>query len=771
MPTKQTDFRQPSKRKAMLPHMIWHACHFVFSGIACAMRGAETSGSIGFLKTVRAKIVPALIILALTLITHVHFALPANAAVGTWQVAEGGYVEGRLITAVNSVGDLKSIPAALELKIKPGWKTYWRSPGDAGLPPRLNWDASQNLANAKLAYPAPERFELFGLQTFGYSERVLFPIELAILKPSQELALAADVELLVCEKICVPQTLKLALQLPTGPTQPDTETTQRINQFQNKVPRKGPTPDLEIADAKAITNNNQSALRIAIESKTPLNKPDVFVETDPYIAFNAPTIALSNDRRSAIITLKTTDPLPVGQTLANRTATLTLTDNSRAIEQRLSIKAGSPQSWLASLMAHSKIILLAILGGLILNLMPCVLPVLSIKLLSFVNYRDASKRQVRISFLATAAGIISSMLMIALILIALKSAGQTIGWGIQFQQPVFIAAMAVIVTLFACNLWGFFEIVLPARLSKWVGQSTDAEHGVLGEFTAGAFATLLATPCSAPFIGTAVGFALAGGTSQILIIFAALGVGLAVPYLAIAFVPRLVHVMPKPGAWMVTFRTILGFALAATAIWLLTVLAGQLGLSGTAFVAGLLLALIAILGLPLRSILTRPVATILATILCFAAIFSAFFISPRQKALVTSEFADRIQWQAFDRNAIKSLISQGQIIFVDVTADWCITCKTNKSLAIDTDAVSKRLSDNVVTMRADWTLPSDEISAFLANYGRFGIPFNIVYGPGAPRGHVLPELLTPNIIMQALDKASGQQQTGAEKELNEHDPS
>ncbi len=697
------------------------------------------------------------VVTAVLVLSAMLFASPqANAAGGTWQLGKGAYVEGRLIASVDFVGNLKNIPAGLELKVKPGWKTYWRSPGDAGLPPRLDWTASKNLGKAALAYPTPKRFKLFGIQTFGYGGQVVFPVEVSVAKPGEAVSLSATVEVLVCEKICVPQTLNLALDLPAGAATPDTETAQTISRFQNSVPKAGPIPGLSITRAIATTRDNRPALQVHVAASTPFVKPDVFAEFDPYIAFEEPIVQLDTDKRRATLTLTASDDLPDGHRLGGEEGVLTVSDGTRAVVQTKVIENGRPASFSSNIATQIKIIAFAIVGGLILNLMPCVLPVLSIKMLSFANHRDAPPARVRISFLATAAGVITSMLALAVILIILKNTGQSIGWGIQFQQPIFIVAMALIVTLFACNLWGFFEIVLPARISNWAGRTSNAGHGVAGEFTAGAFATLLATPCSAPFIGTAVGFALAGGTAQILTVFASLGVGLALPYIAVALRPSLVSIMPKPGHWMTILRIVLGFALAGTAVWLLYVLAGQVSRSSLLTIATLLLALI--LALAFRDTISRifsPTAALALTgVLGLATLTASFALQPRTQTAASSEFANNVKWQPFDRDKIKSLVAQGKTVFVDVTADWCITCKTNKSLAIDTKAVSDRLNRDVIAMRADWTSPDEAIMKFLASHGRFGIPFNIVYGPRKPSGVVMPELLTSDIVLRAIDNAA-----------------
>jgi suppressor for copper-sensitivity B len=305
--------------------------------------------------------------------------------------------------------------------------------------------------------------------------------------------------------------------------------------------------------------------------------------------------------------------------------------------------------------------------------------------------------------------------------------------------------MVALLTVFACNLWGLVEVPLPSWLAA-LGARGD-EKSLLGNFAVGAFATLLATPCSAPFLGTAVGFALAAGPLEIFAIFLALGIGLAAPYLAVALAPRLARGLPRPGRWMLVLRRILGVALAATAAWLVSVLVTQIGGVAALAVAGLMVATTAALW-QLRAPGMRRAVPVLLLI--------AAVIVPLTAAAPPAATAGDGFWRAFDRSEIDALVRDGAVVFVDVTADWCLTCKVNKELVIDTPSMRRRLeAPGVVAMRADWTRPSDAISAYLRSFGRYGIPFNAVYGPGAPRGIALSEILTADQVLAALAVAAG----------------
>jgi len=390
----------------------------------------------------------------------------------------------------------------------------------------------------------------------------------------------------------------------------------------------------------------------------------------------------------------------------------------------------------------------ALLGGLLLNLMPCVLPVLSIKVLSLIGHAGAERQTIRAGFVASAAGIVTSFLLLAVIAGTLKLLGLAVGWGVQFQQPLFLATMVVVVTLFAANLLGLFEIPLPQWASN-LGLKGDA-HGMAGHFLTGMFATLLATPCSAPFLGTAVGFALSRGLFEILVIFLALGLGMALPYLAVAAWPDLARMLPKPGKWMLVLRRLLGAVLLLTGAWLLVVLSAEAGEKASLTVGALMGGLLLALGSS-RFIGVRARA-VLVVLFSLGALAVSLMALPKPATAVPEHL--KSLWQPFDRDAIAKDVADGKLVFVDVTADWCITCQVNKATVTYRSPVAERLTQpDVVAMEADWTRPDDNIAAYLASFGRYGIPFNAVYGPGAPDGIALPELLTPELVMEALDKA------------------
>ncbi len=657
----------------------------------------------------------------------------------------------RLLSAVSGTGELAILPLGLEFELAPGWKTYWRSPGDGGFPPKLDWSGSENVASAEIAWPAPERFSILGIDSFGYRDAVVLPIAVQLAEPGRAAELRLTLDYLTCEEICIPQRAQLALTVPAGPAAPSAFA-HLIDSYRGRVPGP-PGPILSIDSARWTEVDGNPALLTVVRAAEPFQQPDLFIEGLPSADWGRPSLAVRGDGRQANIVVPRLDA--GGMPDQEISLKLTLVDGDRAVEHTLPvpIEAGIAESPLTSgeVAAGTTIIpilAIALLGGLILNLMPCVLPVLSIKVLGLLKHGGADVSAARRSFLATSAGILACFLLLAGAASGMRAGGIAVGWGMQFQQPAFLIVMTMILVLFACNLWGLYEFALPVWLD--VG-SREEPGGLSGPFLTGMLATLLATPCSAPFVGTAVAYALSRGTLEIFLIFLALGLGLALPYLAIAAWPRLATMLPRPGNWMMWLRRALGFALLGTAIWLLSVLQAQTDARVTMIVGAIAVAVIALLWLGRNA---GAFCRVSAAAVLMAAAVAAPFLLDQDRSFGRAVADDR--WEAFDRRGIDRFVAQGEVVFVDITADWCITCQVNKAAVLDREPIASRLfeEEKVRAMRADWTRPSDEISAYLASFGRYGIPFNAVYGPGAPQGIVLPELLSADAVAAALDRAS-----------------
>ena len=402
---------------------------------------------------------------------------------------------------------------------------------------------------------------------------------------------------------------------------------------------------------------------------------------------------------------------------------------------------------------------LGVLGGLILNAMPCVLPVLSLKVFGLVKSAGQGRSAVVGGALATAAGIVLSFWALAGTAVVARAAGAAVGWGVQFQNPVFVTFLLVVVVLFCLNLWGLFEIPLPQFVARAAG--TGPREGVAGHLVSGLFATLMATPCSAPFLGTAVAFALSQPATVIFAIFTAVGTGMALPYLALAAAPRLARLLPKPGAWMDTLRKIMGFLLAAAAVWLLYVLASQVSREARAWIELSMLGMALLVWLRQRA-LSGVVLQRLADLGVVAVAVGAIAIGWQAHAAqgpgspgLDGPTKGLIHWVQFDRDRAESLAREGRLVFVDVTADWCFTCKVNERLVLETEPVADAFERHqVVPMKADWTNRNDTIAAFLEDHGRFGIPFYMLYRPGG-EPHVFSELISKDKLVELVETSAG----------------
>ncbi len=400
-------------------------------------------------------------------------------------------------------------------------------------------------------------------------------------------------------------------------------------------------------------------------------------------------------------------------------------------------------------------LLAALLGGLILNGMPCVLPIVSLKLFGLAQASGRSRREITAGALMTTLGILVSFWVLAAATLLARSAGEAVGWGIQFQNPLFVTFLALVLTLFSLNVWGLFEIQLPQAIGNRLGGGKS--EGYSGHFFSGVFATLMATPCSAPFLGTAVGFALSQPATTIVATFTAVGVGLAAPYLLLAAVPNATRLLPKPGEWMATLRGIMGFLIAGTTVWLLYVLAAQMDSARLAFVeVGLLvLALFVWLQGRTRGAAPRILGRLGAVAAALFVLVLAGGASAHSGAGAGPARERVLNWVPFDPVQAVTLAEEGRLVFVDVTADWCATCKVNERLVLETEETAALFARyDVVAMQADWTNRDDGIARYLASFGRYGIPFYALYRPNQ-EPHVFSELLRRGRLEEAIRSSAG----------------
>ena len=694
--------------------------------------------------TVRLFVVAVLGLLAFGSVGHAQTASPHN---------QKPDIKANLIVGGIDAKDPQFAWLGVRVALGSGWKTYWKSPGEAGLPPEFDWAQSSNLKGAEIQWPAPRRMTILGVETIGYTHEVVFPVRIQINDPQRETRLRLKLTVYACSTICVREDRDLTAIIFPGSDDPAAQSA--IDGWRGKVPQS--TSNVLTVTSLERIASDPPHLRINVASTSPLEDIDVFVESDPAVYADRPQIE-TGANGGASLTVAFPSQSAAAIRAQSLSATVVAGDNSvvavsPAETSKPATSAGPLQSPVAQPASGAdaplslwSLVVTALLGGFILNLMPCVFPVLSLKLLSFVREDDADLAQIRIGFIATAAGVVASFLVLASGLAALKAAGSTIGWGIQFQQPFFLGGMAIVVSLFAANLLGLFRVALPSAVMN--GLTAKAQGtSVPSQFATGFVATLLATPCSAPFVGTAVGFALARGASEIYLIFAALGVGMASPYLLVSAFPRLAQMLPRPGRWIGVVKTLMAAALFLTAAWLLFVLSNVAGASA-AMITGAAIALALLLlqhptSVSRRAWVFRGVAGLGLGVAVLATVVGA----------PGNADSRDIPWRPFVKEEVQSLVSSGRTVFVDITADWCVVCKVNKAFVIARPDIARRLSTDIVPLQGNWTRPDAKISSFMKEHGRYGLPFNMVFGPGAPEGIILPELLSKAALMAAFDRA------------------
>lgn len=641
----------------------------------------------------------------------------------------------------------KTVEGLLEVKLDKDWKTYWRSPGEGGTAPSINWELSSNLNSVDWHWPLPKRYEFLGVETLGYKHDVIFPMTFHLDDMNKPVFLSGKLTMSSCTSICVLTDYELSLDFNPEKLVPSVDAMVLYNKGNSLVPK----PSTAVELTQVSYDEAKKIVSIVATNKAGWTNPDVFVDGQSkpvkQTSFLTPKIDVSGEQLIAQVPISSWFGTPklVGEPLS-----VTITDKDIAVE--LSKVADNKPVIALQNDSLLKVIGLALLGGLILNIMPCVLPVLGMKLSSVISAKGLERRQIRAQFIASALGILVSFWLLAGFLALLKVSGQALGWGVQFQSPWFIGAMMIITGLFAANMLGLFEIRLSSNTNTWLATRGGNSYG--GHFVQGMFATLLATPCSAPFLGTAVAFALGANYLTLFAIFTALAVGMAAPWLLIALFPQLANALPKPGMWMNTVKTIFGLMMLVTSLWLLSLMANFFSLKIVIVIGVIALAL-------LLSQLWR-IKGKRATLLTVGFLIIVTAIGLIIGSLTADKWAKPLpqdhHWTTLNVEQIKQDVAQGKTVFVDVTADWCITCKANKVGVILQEPVYSALDqENIVLMRGDWTKPSDYVTNFLQSHGRFGVPFNIVYGPAAPNGIELPVILTSEQVLDALKQASSKE--------------
>ncbi|MCH9031846.1 MAG: thioredoxin family protein [candidate division Zixibacteria bacterium] len=710
---------------------------------------------------------------AITLLTATLFAPTASANNATdWETNNEARV--RLLTPFGIEDDGRTLWIGLQFELEKGWHSYWKNPGAAGLPPSFTEIDSSVIEELEISFPPPHFYPLGGeLDANGYADDVTYPVRIKLTEEyasGEEAVLGLELFYLVCKDLCVPHRVDFSAKVDLdAPPRDNAEKSPESFELIKALASLPKDPEMVTGySASEALESFGSSYRLKFEIKVPQtgeNFPEIFFFTEAPLKFAPPKITAGKTAQDLIITAQV-DPQVAGQKIDSFTLDylitgLSLENKEYSVEKIVSLETTAGIAVVARTgeeLSFAWVIIFALMGGLILNIMPCVLPVLSIKLMSVLKFSGKSQGNVVGGMLASTAGIVVSFLALALAAVIAKNAGAAVGWGVQFQEPAFVTFLALIVFIFGLNLWGLFEVTLPQSVST--GAAKSAGKG--GHFMQGLLATLLATPCSAPFLGTAVSFALTSPAPETFTVFGAVGIGMSTPYLILAAFPGAIRFLPKPGAWMETAKVFFGFLLMGTVIWLMFVLSSQVGSITIALVWLALLTLALILWAkkalaPQRTMFTSVSGIIsLAMVLALSYWTVATAIDGR-KSSASLGVADNsgIDWKPFTEEALADALNSGAVVFVDVTADWCWTCKINEKLFIETEKIQTRLSENnIVSFKADWTTRNREISDFLRRYGRSGIPFYIIYFGGDPNDFfTFPVTITGDMLAEKLDEA------------------
>jgi thiol:disulfide interchange protein DsbD len=635
----------------------------------------------------------------------------------------------------------------VRLDIAPGWHIYWRNPGDSGLPTIIRWTLPAGFGAGDVAWPLPERFTVGPIANYGYtgSTDLLVPITAAgTLDPGSAMHVAATVDYLVCSEICIPGSAQLALDRPAGSGVPDPQQAARFAAARERLPTPAPFT------AQFVIGKGDLRLIVPASALVGIAHPAAafFPDRDDVIDHSAEPRVVQRDGGLELVLAKSAGP--AAAVPATLDGVLVIGgDDSKAhgylISATPTVAQGAQDE---GAIGWWQALAFAFIGGMILNLMPCVFPILSLKLLSLVGADPARRHH---HGLAYAIGVLASFAALGGALIALRAGGAAVGWGFQLQSPLVVGLLAYLMLAMGLSLSGVAEF--GSGVTGFGGRLAE-RGGLAGAFFTGVLATVVATPCTAPFMGAALGLALIAPTPLALAIFVALGAGLTAPLLVASFIPGIARILPRPGGWMASLKQVLAFPLYGTVAWLTWVLIQEVGPEGS---------LMALFGLVLVGFAVwvygrtrfapsaaRRAGSVLAAVGLAAAVVLVAMLSPTSgRAPLAS---DGLDYQPFTSARLAALNAEHQPVFVNLTAAWCLTCIVNERATLDRDAVRRAFTDhNIVALKGDWTRQDPDISAFLQRFGRSGVPLYLLYdGNGAAT--VLPQILTEAEVIDAVAK-------------------
>jgi thiol:disulfide interchange protein DsbD len=703
--------------------------------------------------------------------------------------AHAAHTQAQLILSADIARPGDTIWAGVDLKMEPGWHTYWKNPGESGMATKIEWQLPPGITAGEIQWPLPEKLPPIEVTTYGYNDEVvlLVPLKLANdLKPGP-LDLKAKVSWLECKEVCIPGKATIETTLNIDNEAKISADDAMIDTWKGKTPQTNNVYSLSAwweklasDDTRPLIIGNQQPLIATKNVK--YDSVDFFPGASDNFEVQAATeiiSAYSADIRLRKVVKKFSGSwpkeIPGVLVIQSGNSRYGYEVNAPIVERRTGVAPVSNLS--GQNMETGKMpvllsqplwlmLLYAFIGGLILNIMPCVLPVIALKILGFVGEARSEPRRVRKLGLVYALGVLVSFLALAAIVIGIKTAGHRAGWGMQFGSPVFVVCLTTFVTLVALNLFGVFEVTLGGRALNAAGELAS-KHGAAGAFFNGVLATALATPCTAPFLSVALGFAFAQEASVIVFVFLAVGVGLAAPYVVLSWNPAWLKFLPKPGAWMEKFKIAMGFPMLATAVWLFNLAYGDYG--KRVLWLGVFLVVVALAAwifgeFVQRGRTRRALALVIALILLIGGYAYALESQLNWRAPITvADTTDSlrnspngINWQQWSPEAVAQARSAGRPVLVDFTADWCLTCQVNKKTSIEIPSVRAKLKEiNAITLLGDYTHFPDAITAELNRYNRAGVPLVLVYPKNTDAPPiVLPEILTPGIVLNALDRAA-----------------
>jgi thiol:disulfide interchange protein len=685
---------------------------------------------------------------------------PAHAA-----PVDTGHLEAELVPSAQGIAPGQTIHVALRQKIDKGWHTYWRNPGDSGEATRIAWTLPPGWTAGEFVWATPQRQPTGPLTNYGYSGEVLLPVALtapADVRAGQTVELKAHAIFLVCEEICIPEEASLSLALPVtaAPAKPDPKWGGRIEEALAKAPKPAPLQ-------AAFARKPDGAVTLAVAG-APLKGSDFtdayFFPFDGAVIEHAKPQAIERGPEGLTLTIAPGFAFQQGEGPAALAGVLALEDRAYEINavagpapagaSGLGAPAARPSGGVGLGLPVAAVF--AFLGGLILNLMPCVFPVLAMKAASLAGHahEGAAARRQGLAFLA---GVMATFLALAGLLIALKAGGSAIGWGFQLQSPAVVAGLALLMLAVALNLSGVFE---SGQSLQGAGGAFAGGRGLAGAFFTGALAVVVAAPCTAPFMAPAIGWALVQGPAAALAVFAALGLGFAAPFTAVAFVPALMRRLPRPGPWMDALRKTLAFPMYAAAAWLAWVLAVQTGEAALArlFAVALILAFAAWLwGAAQRRRAAGNSARVLGAagaVLALSAIALAVLPPYGEPDVVAGSSSSSVAYEDWSPERLAAARASGRPVFVNFTAAWCVTCQVNERTALSTRGVAEAFKKTgAVYLKGDWTRRDAVIESELARHGRAGVPLYLMYGAKGGDPVILPQILTEGLVVRALKDA------------------